>query len=134
MNKPLKMRIANLMGKITESAAKMTATTSHDAFVRFSAHVGNIEVDIHIEGYSGTRDCYTIGGYGWETDCNINCNNTLMSNDDDLAFDDDYHDRQSVFMLEQVVDRINLMSSGDLDVTKNEIEKPINIDVDDDYS
>ena len=134
MNKALKFRIANLMGKVMESAAKMTATTSHDAFVRFSAHVGNIDVDIHIGGYDRNKDCHTIGGFGWNTDCNINCNDTFMSNDEDLAFDDNYHDRQAVFMLEQVIERINLMSSGGLDVTKDEIEKPINIDVDNDYS
>ena len=134
MNKTLKMRIANLTGKVTESAAKMTATTSHDAFVRFHAHVGSIEVDIHIDGYDRNKDCYTVGGFGWNTDCNINCNDTFMSNDEDFRFDDNYHDRLSIFMLDQVVERLNLMASGGLDVNKEEIEKPLNIDVDSDYS
>ncbi|CAH9013684.1 conserved hypothetical protein [Vibrio phage 455E52-1] len=134
MNKALKMRIANLTGKVTESAAVMTAITPHDAFVRFSAHIGSIEVDIHIGGYDRNKYYYTVGGFGWHTDCNINCNDTFMSNDEDFRFDDNYHDRQSIFMLEQIAERLNLMSSGNLDVSKEEIEKPINIDVDSDYS
>lgn len=134
MNNTLKMRIANLTGKVTESAAVMTATTPHDVFVRFAAHVGSIDVDIHIGGYDRNKDCHTVGGFGWNTDCNINCNDTFMSNDEDFRFNDNYHDRQSIFMLEQVVERLNSMASGRVDVNIDEIEKPFNIDVDGDFS
>ena len=130
MNNPIKMRIANLIGEISKLSAIMTATTKHDAFVRFSAHVGTLYVDIHIDGYERGRDCHSIGGFGWSTDCNINCNDTFMSNDEDLRFNDDYHDRQSIFMLEQVIDRLNMMISGSVEVTPESVESPINIDVD----
>lgn len=130
MNNPIKMRIANLIGEISKLSAIMTATTKHDAFVRFSAHVGTLNVDIHINGYERDRDFHSVGGFGWSTDCNINCNDTFMSNDEDLRFNDDYHDRQSIFMLEQVIDRLNMMISGSVEVTPESVESPINIDVD----